>query len=102
MTITQVSDQSAEVTPEMILQECLELRQRKAKDYMAGNKSMADYYPFGSKSYLTMLNTKMQRLFALEASADLGNIPNFESMSDTLVDLINYASFFAAYLKNQK
>lgn len=102
MTITQVSDQSAEVTPEMILQECLELRQRKAKDYMAGNKSMADYYPFGSKSYLQMIVTKMNRLLSLEASADLGNIPNFESMEDTVIDMINYCSFYAAFLKNQK
>jgi len=99
-TLTQVK--SDEVTPEMILQECLALRQKKAKDYMAGNKSMADYYPFGSKSYLTMINTKMQRLLALEAAIDSGQAPNFEGMDDTVIDMINYCSFYAAFLKNQK
>ena len=30
---------------------------------------------------------------------DPGYSPNFESLEDSIVDLINYASFFGAYMK---
>ena len=46
-----------------------------------------------------MLHTKIKRLESLAFENDK---PNFESSYDSVLDLINYASFYGAYLKNKK
>jgi hypothetical protein len=54
-----------------------------------------DYFPFGLKSYAQMIHTKSQRLISL---ANKGDGAIFESARDTMLDLINYASFGADWL----
>jgi hypothetical protein len=48
-----------------------------------------------------MIHTKSQRLNSLAVS-DRQNNPNFESVKDTSLDMINYCSFLADYLEEQE
>jgi hypothetical protein len=70
----------------------------KSQDYNAevGRRS---YFPFGAVSYSHMIHTKSQRLINLVKS---GNVPNHESMRDTLLDLINYATFMAEAIDSKE
>lgn len=61
----------------------------KNQDYNS-EVGRTSYFPFGAKSYAHMIHTKTQRLVNLVKS---GKAPNNESLLDTLLDLINYASF---------
>lgn len=85
-----------------VLRECIELQLAKSKDYQndASTVVQSDYYPRGVDSIYDMLNTKMLRIRSLldAARAAPGTTPKFESLRDTAKDLINYASFFAAWL----
>lgn len=81
-----------------ILQSAIELKQRKSKDYQGNQFTEEDYFPFGHHSYIHMLHTKMLRIRSV---ADQGR-PNFESLEDSLIDLINYAAMYAAWVDNNK
>ena len=71
--------------------EAAELLSKKAQDYRNSNAvSLADYFPFGLKSHVQMINTKNLRLINL---ASTKRTPNHESVRDTLLDLINYCNF---------
>jgi len=72
-----------------ILAEAYLLQARKASDYQAG-MTRDVYFPLGLSSYATMLNVKVQRLISLSQKT---GAPTFESVRDTALDLINYASF---------
>lgn len=74
-----------------LIEPALALVAAKHEDY--GNQALGleTYFPFGDKSYLQMMHVKMQRLISLVQSEEE---PNFESMRDTVLDLINYAVFF--------
>lgn len=74
------------------------LYERKSQDYNAG-VSRDTFFPFGLKSYTQMLHTKTQRLVSL---CHAQGAPNFESARDTVLDLINYASFCADWLERTK
>lgn len=69
---------------------------KKHEDYNKGMK-LEDYFPFGDASYVQMLHVKQCRLLSL-VSTDTAE--NFESRKDTVLDLINYAVFYLAYLDN--
>lgn len=69
---------------------------KKSEDYNNGQNSIESYFPFGLVSYSQMIHTKSQRLISL-AVAEKQNNPNFESVTDTALDLINYATFLAKY-----
>lgn len=76
-----------------VFKEVTELAIKKSKDYNNGNsmpKSRANYFPFGLLSYAQMLHIKSQRLNSL---VQQDTIPNNESVRDTLLDMINYATF---------
>lgn len=72
---------------------------RKSSDYnQAGgagkDPATADrdgYFPFGATSYAQMVHVKAQRLNSLVLKS---GEPNFEGIRDTLLDIINYASFW--------
>lgn len=84
-----------------VLDECIELQLAKSKDYQneASTVMQADYYPRGIESIYDMMNTKMLRLRSImDAMQSSDHKPNFESLRDTAKDLINYTSFYAAYL----
>jgi len=87
-----------------VLRECIELQNQKASDYQNDVSSVkqADYYRLGVDSIYDMMHTKMLRLKSLmeTAKSNSNNTPKFESLKDTAKDLINYASFFAAWLEN--
>lgn len=76
-----------------VFKEVTEIAIKKSQDYNNGNgqpTSRAVYFPFGLLSYAQMLHTKSQRLNSL---AQQDKAPNNESVRDTLLDMINYATF---------
>lgn len=76
-----------------VFKEVTEIAIKKSQDYNNGNgqpTSRAAYFPFGLLSYAQMLHTKSQRLNSL---AQQDKAPNNESIRDTLLDMINYATF---------
>lgn len=74
-----------------------ELVERKSQDYQNGPVKHAEYFVFGHKSFIQMLRTKVLRLTSL-ASADAN--PNFESIDDTVQDLLAYTVFYLDYLES--
>lgn len=71
---------------------------KKHEDYNHGVK-LEDYFPFGHKSHVQMLHVKALRLVALAQNEAQ---PNFESVEDTLYDMINYAVFYLDHLKRER
>lgn len=68
-----------------------------ANDFNHANRD--SYFPFGIKSYAQMIHVKSQRLVSL---ANEEKTPNFESIEDSLIDLINYAAFYIGGSDNEK
>ena len=81
-----------------VLFEAAEIQIAKSEDYGDIDYSRSVYFPFGHESYLTMLHIKMERLKSIKGSDDI----NFEGAYDSVLDLINYASFYGAYIKQQQ
>jgi|TARA_Y100000289_G_C3885899_1_gene131242 adenine-specific DNA methylase len=87
-----------------VLQKAAEIQTKKGNDYQNPNSRVrqADYYPRGCATLLDTMYAKVLRmqsvLEAMEQDPDYN--PNFESLEDSCIDIINYASFFAAYMKN--
>lgn len=86
-----------------VLQRAAEIQTSKGNDYQNPNSRVrqAMYYPRGCASILDQMNSKVLRLQSvLEAMEnDPEYQPNFESLEDSCVDLINYTSFFVSYMK---
>ena len=63
----------------------------------------ADYYRLGLNTIYDIMHAKMLRIRSLleTAEAQVDSEPNFESISDSAKDLINYASFFASYAEGK-
>lgn len=76
-----------------VFAEVTHISMKKSQDYNNGQykpMSRSNYFPFGLLSYAQMLHTKSQRLNSL---AQQTKKPNNESIRDTLLDMINYATF---------
>ena len=88
-----------------VLKECIELQDRKSRDYQNPTSSInqADYYLSGCLTIHEIMHAKMLRIRSvMEAMQnDPTYQPNFESLEDSGKDLINYASFFVAYLRGK-
>lgn len=88
-----------------VLQDAVELQRRKANDYQNPHSSIkqADYYPRGCASILDIMNAKMLRMRSVLEAMENDNTysTNFESLEDSAVDLINYASFFVEYSRGK-
>jgi len=84
-----------------LVQPALDLVVKKHEDYNGGIVQLQDYFPFGDISYIQMLHVKTTRLVSLgqQMQADPNMAPNYESIEETLYDLINYAVFYLAWLK---
>ena len=84
-----------------VLQAAAEVQQKKSNDYQNPNSRIrqADYYQHGCATLLDLMYAKVLRMQSvLEAmEADPNYNPNFESLEDSCVDIINYASFFVSY-----
>mgnify|MGYP003643873178 CR=1 FL=1 len=85
------------VTATDIMKAAIELKEQKSKDYQGAQFTEEDYFPFGNLSFIHMLHTKMLRIRSV---AEQDGKQNFESLSDSLIDLINYAAMMAAYVEN--
>lgn len=81
-----------------ILETARELKLRKSKDYQGSQFTEEDYFPFGHKSYIHMMHTKMLRIRSVAEQEGT----NFESLTDSLIDMINYAAMYAAWVENNK
>jgi len=95
---SDVEKPMAKVTAIQILKDAAELKERKSKDYQGGKWSEADYFPFGHESYIHMLWTKILRIRNVAEAEET----NFESLEDSLLDIINYAAMYAAWIENEK
>jgi len=87
-----------EMIYDMLVNQAKALVIRKGEDY---NQSvdLHDYFPFGDMSYVQMLHMKVTRLRSLIAVTANGGEPNFDSVLDTTLDLLNYTVFYLDYLK---
>ena len=87
-----------------VLRKAAEIQNKKGNDYQNPNSRIkqAMYYPRGCSSLLDIMYAKVLRMQSvMEAMEQDPNYnPNFESLEDSCIDIINYASFFAAYMKN--
>lgn len=86
-----------------ILQRAAEIQNQKGNDYQNPNSRVrqAMYYPRGCATILDIMTGKMLRLQSVLESMELDPdySPNFESLEDSIIDLINYASLFGSYMK---
>jgi len=88
-----------------VLLECAELLVKKSQDYGSSmtDYSKTTYMPFGHHSYIHMLHTKMGRIRSVAGvDRDRKQDVNFESLRDSVLDLINYAAFYGAWLQESE
>lgn len=85
-----------------VLRECIDVQNKKAQDYQnpASSVKQADYYLNGVQTIYDTMHGKMLRIRSIQETIlnDPEFTPNHESLRDSVIDLINYASFYAAYL----
>lgn len=86
-----------------VLLEAAEIQELKGQDYNnpASRVKQADYYPNGVLTLLDTMNAKVLRMYSVLETMQAGGKINFESIEDSAIDLINYASFFVAYCRGQ-
>ena len=84
-----------------VLQEAIEIQNRKGADYNAVESSVvqADYYPRGVWSILDIIHAKYLRMVSVLEKTEAGGSPNYESVEDSAIDMINYASFLVAWTR---
>jgi len=83
---------------EDILQKAIDIKRKKSADYQGSRWTEEDYFPFGDVSFLHMIHTKYLRIRSVAEQEQ----SNFESLDDSLVDMINYCAMYGAWLHNQK
>lgn len=88
----------AKMTAVQVLKDAANLKIKKSADYQGGKWVEEDYFPYGDQSYITMLWTKMLRIRSVAEQES----PNYESLEDSLIDLINYAAMYAAFTVNKE
>ena len=71
--------------------------ERKGNDYNDSVKQ-AEYYLRGVDTIYDIMHAKMLRIKSVLGLIKAGGSNNFESVEDSLMDLINYSAFMAAYL----
>ena len=86
-----------------ILLEAAEIQEKKGNDYnnSTSRVTQADYYVHGVWSILDIINAKYLRMVSVLETMEKGGTVNYESVEDSALDLINYASFLAAYMRGQ-
>ena len=86
-----------------VLQAAADIQQKKSNDYQNPNSRIkqADYYPHGCSTILDTMHAKILRMHSVVEAmeSDPNYTPNFESLEDSCIDIINYASFFVSYSK---
>jgi hypothetical protein len=86
-----------------VLLEAADIQERKGQDYNNAVSSVeqADYYPRGVTSILDIVNAKYLRMVSVLETMEQGGKVNFESIEDSAIDMINYASFVVAYMRGE-
>lgn len=86
-----------------ILLEAADLQERKGQDYQnpLSRVRQADHYPRGVYTILDTINSKMLRMYSVLETMEQGGKVNFESVEDSAIDMINYASFLVGYMRGQ-
>jgi len=88
-----------------VLKRAAEVQTKKSDDYQNPQSRIkqAMYYPRGCATILDTMAAKVLRMQSVMEAMELDQKyqPNFESLEDSCVDLINYASFFASYMKGK-
>ena len=88
-----------------VLKRAAEIQTKKSSDYQNKNSRIkqAMYYPRGCNTILDTMHAKVLRMQSvMEAmESDPNYSQNFESLEDSCLDLINYATFFASYMKGE-
>jgi hypothetical protein len=86
-----------------VLLEAADIQEKKGQDYNNAVSSVqqADYYPRGVTSILDIVNAKYLRMVSVLETMEAGGNVNFESVEDSAIDMINYASFIVAYMRGQ-
>ena len=86
-----------------ILLEAAEIQEKKGNDYNNANSRVqqADYYEHGVWTILDIIKAKYLRMVSVLEAQEAGGKPNFESVEDSALDMINYASFVVAYMRHQ-
>jgi len=84
-----------------VLKECAELQSKNAQAYQIPKSTIvqSDYCPRGVRSIMDVIHPKYVRAVSLVEASEYGEEPNFESLEDTFKDMINYASFAAAWCR---
>lgn len=86
-----------------VLADAALLALRKGADYHNGNQptaaDRAAYFPFGVLSYAQMIHMKAMRFVSVARASN--STVNFESLTDTAMDIINYASFYLEAAKQE-
>jgi hypothetical protein len=84
-----------------VLIEAAELQERKGQDYQnpLSRVRQADHYPRGVNTILDTMNGKLLRMYSVLETMEAGGKINFESVEDSAIDLINYASFLVSYMR---
>ena len=86
-----------------VLQECAELQSKKSQDYQNPNSRIkqAQYYPRGCSTISDIMLGKILRIQSVIEAMENDNSyeQNFESLEDSAIDLINYATFFVSYMR---
>jgi hypothetical protein len=82
-----------------LIQPALDIVVKKHEDYGNDDIGLHSYFPLGLPSYAQMLHVKTQRLVSFARDE---REPNFESVKDNLLDLINYAVFTLDYLEQEE
>lgn len=88
---------------ENIFFEAIKIINKKSNTYQNQNSTVkqADYYPHGCITLYDLMNTKILRIKSIldTIESDEKYIPDFESLEDSCIDLINYTVFFIAYTR---
>ena len=88
-----------------VLKRAAEVQTKKSDDYQNPKSRIkqAMYYPRGCATILDTMAAKVLRMQSVMEAMELDPSyePNFESLEDSCVDLINYASFFASYMQGK-
>jgi hypothetical protein len=86
-----------------ILLEAAEIQEKKGQDYnnSISRVQQADYYVHGVWSIMDTINGKYLRMVSVLETMEAGGKVNYESVEDSALDLINYTSFLAAYMRGE-
>jgi len=86
-----------------ILLEAAEIQEKKGQDYnnSVSRVQQADYYVHGVWSIMDTIHGKYLRMVSVLETMEAGGKVNYESVEDSALDLINYTSFLASYMRGE-